>query len=449
MKSRVVLPLKEARKLSIYIKNIRVIDPQRSLDTIMDVYIDNGVLRIPGEDTKFDDSIICAKQIDGTGLWLVPGLVDMHVHLREPGEEYKETIETGSQAAVAGGVVAVAAMPNTKLVNDNEAVTRFILDRARDFASCYVYPVAAITKGLAGEELTEMGELVKAGAVAFSDDGNPVMNSQIMRRALEYSKIFGVPIISHCEDRLLSANGVMNEGKVSLELGLRGIPRIAEEIMVARDIAISGYTGAKVHIAHVSTAGSVELIRKAKQEGINVTAETAPHYFTLTEDEVRSYDARFKVNPPLRTEQDVDAILQGLSDGTIDVIATDHAPHSVLEKDVEFDFAAFGMIGLETSLAVSLDLVRKGVLSPLELIRKMSSNPASILDIPFGFLEKGGPVSFAVVDPDKEWAVKGENLFSRGVNCPYEGRTLKGKVKFTVVDGCVVFAEEEYSWLAR
>ncbi len=444
----IVSKLYDSKKISIYMKNIRVIDPVRSLDRVMDVQVSDGVFKLINDNQEIGVTS-CIKELDCSGLWLIPGLVDMHVHLREPGEEYKETIETGSQAAVAGGVVAVAAMPNTTPPNDTETVTRFILDRAKACASCYVFPVAAITKGLNGQQLTDMGNLVEAGAIAFSDDGNPVMDSTLMRRALEYSKIFGVPIISHCEDKMLSADGVMNEGKVSYELGLRGIPRIAEQIMVSRDIALAKYTGARVHIAHVSTKESVDLIRKAKTEGLNVTAETTPHYFSLTEEKVYSYDARYKVNPPLRTQQDINVILEGLHDGTIDAIATDHAPHSFLEKDIEFDFAAFGMIGLETSLAVSLELTRKGILSPAELIAKMSTNPAKILNIPFGFLENNGYASFAVIDPEEEWVVNNDDFYSKGVNCPFEGQVLKGRVKFTVINGRVVFAREEYSWLAK
>jgi dihydroorotase len=334
-------------------------------------------------------------------------------------------------------------MPNTKPPNDNPAVTTFIIEKARIEGHCLVHPVAAITKGLMGEELTEMGSLVNHGAVAFSDDGKPVMNSQIMRRAMEYSLIVSVPIISHCEDLQLSAGGVMNEGSLSLKLGLRGIPAIAEEVMVARDIKIAEWTGARLHIAHVSTKGSVELVRQAKKEGLQVTAETAPHYFSLTEDAVQSYNSLYKVNPPLRTSEDVEAVLEGLADGTIDAIATDHAPHSVLEKDVEFDRAAFGMIGLETALPLALDLVRKRVLSPIQLIAALSTNPSRIFGLPYGSIEAGKPAFLTLIDPDHEWTVRPQEFFSLSRNCPFEGWDVRGIAELTVVDGRLVFARNE------
>lgn len=439
-----VRSLYNAPELSLVFQNVCLIDPSVNRCEQADVVVVEGVVRhiLPANSYRGEEGAkIPVLPCDG--LWLVPGLVDMHVHLREPGEEYKETIASGTRAAVAGGFVAVACMPNTKPPNDNPAVTTFIIEKAQREGHCMVHPVAAITRGLAGEELTEMGSLVSHGAVAFSDDGKPVMNSQIMRRAMEYSLIFSVPIISHCEDLQLTAGGVMNESPLSIKLGLRGVPCIAEEVMVARDIKIAQWTGARLHIAHVSTKGSVELVRQAKKEGIQITAETAPHYFSLTEEAVQSYDPVYKVNPPLRTSEDVEAILEGLADGTIDVIATDHAPHSTLEKDVEFDSAASGMIGLETALPLALNLVRKGVLSPVKLIAALSTNPSRILGLPYGSVEVGKRAFLTLINPEHEWTVRSQEFFSLSRNCPFEGWAVRGIADMTVVDGRVVFARTE------
>ncbi len=437
-----VMKLKEAPLCSAIFKNVRLIDPATARDEISDVVIINGILQevMPSvEDKILRDKYPHLEIHHCDGLWLTPGFIDMHVHLREPGEEYKETISSGTKAGVAGGYIALACMPNTKPPNDNPAVTRFIIDRAKNEGYCHVHPVGAITKEIAGKELTEMGALVEAGAVGFSDDGQPVMNAQVMRRAMEYSKIFDVPIISHAEDKNLSADGVMNEGKISSLLGLRGIPKIAEEIMVARDIMLASWTKAKLHIAHVSTKGSVKLIREAKREGISVTAETAPHYFTLTEEALINYDPVFKVNPPLRTQEDVEAVIEGLVDGTIDVVATDHAPHSVIEKDVEFDNASSGMIGLETALSLLLELVFKGYLTPLEAIKKLTINPARILNLPYGRITPGEPAFVTLIDPTLEWTVKSEEFYSLSRNCPFENKRLKGVVRATIVEGRLVY----------
>ncbi|HPQ60712.1 MAG TPA: dihydroorotase, partial [Syntrophales bacterium] len=333
------------------LKGARIIDPSQNMDGLFDLLIEDGRVVMTGEKLAGGGNGP-VEEWDLTGKIIVPGLIDMHTHLREPGFEYKETIATGSSAAAAGGFTAIAAMANTNPVNDNRSVTEFILRRAREADIVRVYPVAAISRGLEGDVLTEFGDLKEAGAVAFSDDGKWVADSSLMRQALEYAASFRMPVISHCEDPFLTENGSMNEGLMSTELGLRGIPSIAEEIAVRRDIALAWYTGVSVHIAHVSTEGSVRAIREAKKAGIPVTAETAPHYFTLTEDHLATYDTAFKVNPPLRSARDVEAVKSGLADGTIDVIASDHAPHSSMEKDVEFEYAAFGMIGLETSLGL-------------------------------------------------------------------------------------------------
>lgn len=373
------------------------------------------------------------------GKLVVPGLIDIHTHLREPGFEYKETVRTGSLAAAAGGFTSIACMPNTDPVNDTRSVTEFILRKARQCGVVNVYPVAAVSKGSEGAVITEFADLRDAGAVAFSDDGKSVMNSGLTRRALEYAHTLGMPVISHCEDMDLAAGGAANEGVVATRLGLRGIPNIAEDLMVGRDIAIAEYTGTAVHIAHVSTAGAVELIREAKRRGVKVTAEAAPHHFTLTDEALKNYDTNAKVNPPLRTLADVNAVKEGLKDGSLDAIASDHAPHSTLEKDVEFDYAASGMIGLETSLALSLGLVEEGVLSLNQLVAKMSTNPARILKIQKGTLKVGADADVTVIDPDEEWTVDTRTFQSLSKNTPFNGWRLRGRAIFTIVGGDIKY----------
>jgi len=419
--------------MNILIKNGHIIDPSQDIDGIGDVLIENGRIK----EIILRPSMVMQrapdwKLIDATGLYVLPGLVDMHCHLREPGFSHKETIRTGTLAGLKGGFTSLCSMPNTNPVNDNETVTEFILRKAYAEGACYVYPVGAITKGQRGEELAELGRMHAAGCVAFSDDGRPVMNSLIMRRALEYSKVFEVPIISHCEDLALSEGGVVNEGKVSTRLGLKGIPKEAEEIMIARDIMLARLTGGRLHIAHVSTKRGVELIRRAKEEGINISAETCPHYFTLTEEAVVDYNTNAKVNPPLRTEEDLEAIIEGLKDGTIDVIATDHAPHHRDEKLQEFDRAPSGISGLETALSLSLKLVHEGHLSLKDLVLKMSFNPARILGIPKGTLRQGLPADIVLVDLNREFKVNSESFVSLGKNTPFDGWTLKGMAVLTI-----------------
>ncbi len=425
---------------SFLLRQARVLDPEHHRDETADILVSGGILKeITPHLNIRETGLSNIQEIDLKGKWVAPGFVDMHVHLREPGEEYKETIESGTRAAVAGGYVAVACMPNTHPVNDCAAVTRFILDRARERASCHVFPVAAITLGLQGNDLTQMGELREAGAVAVSDDGRPVMDSMTMRRALEYSRTFNLLVISHAEDLSLAEKGVMNEGPTSTLLGLRGIPAAAEEVMIARDILLSQLTGAPVHIAHVSTEGSVSLIRNAKNLGIQVTAETAPQYFTLTDDALMEFNTVFKVNPPIRRLRDVEAIKRGLADGTLDAIATDHAPHSSLEKDTEFEYAANGVIGLESALPLALGLVREGILSPLETVAKLSRNPARILGIPLGSLETGKPAHLTVIDPEAAHVLDAETFQSKSRNCPFHGWKVQGQVLMTVVDGRIAF----------
>jgi dihydroorotase len=424
--------------MRLLLKGGRIVDPSAGLDERMDLLIENRRIAAVGKDLP-DSSKAKGrsglKVLELEGKLVVPGLIDMHTHLREPGYEYKETIQTGSEAAVAGGFTSIACMPNTDPVNDNSSVTEFIIRQARAAGLVNVYPVAAVSKSSQGIELSEFGDLRDAGAVAFSDDGNPVMDSGLMRRALEYAASLGLPVISHCEDTHLAAGGAMNEGLVATKLGLRGIPNIAEDIMVARDIAIAEYTGTPVHIAHVSTAGAVQLIREAKNRGVRVTAEATPHHFTLTHEAVKGFDTNAKVNPPLRSREDVEAVKRGLVDGTIEVIASDHAPHSSMEKDVEFDYAAFGMVGLETAFSLSLQLVLDGVLTLEQLILKMSTNPARILRIPKGSLRVGADADVTVIDLESSWKVDPARFRSRSRNTPFRGWNLQGRAAFTIVAG--------------
>jgi dihydroorotase len=423
--------------MRIRISGGRIIDPGR-IDTVGDVVVENGKIRSVGP----PDSEAADQVIDARNCLVVPGLIDVHVHLREPGHEYKETIASGAAAAVAGGFTAVCAMPNTNPVNDNAQVTRFILDRARAAGLARVYPVASITRGLKGEQLSEFAELKEAGAVAFSDDGRPVVGSRMMRRAMEYARGFDMPIVSHCEELDLAGDGVMNEGVVATRLGLAGIPNAAESIMVMRDIALAELTGARLHVCHVSCAESIAAIRAAKDRGVRVTAETAPHYFTLTEEAVAEYDTRAKMNPPLRTEADRQAVRQALADGTLDAIATDHAPHSILEKEVEFDQAANGIIGLETALPLSLRLVADGVLPLTDLIAKLTVTPARVFGLPCGLIP-GGAADITVIDPQRTWTVDAERFASLSRNCPFDGWPVTGRAVLTMVDGRIVYEAPE------
>jgi dihydroorotase len=430
----------------IQIKGGRLIDPE-NFDGIADIFVDNGkIVEIRESEKKGslnqESSIPYPESriIDATGKIVTPGLIDMHVHLRDPGYEYKETIETGCQAAAAGGITAVCCMPNTNPVNDSRQVTEYILKKAAECQTAHVFPVAAISKGLEGKELCEYEDLKNAGAIAVSDDGLPVMDSQLMRRALEHAQKFNLLVISHCEDLNLLADGVMNEGALATRLGLAGIPNACESIMVMREIALAELTESPVHIAHVSTKESVRAIRDAKKRGVTVTAETAPHYFTLTEEVVEEYSTNAKMNPPLRSREDRAAIREGLADGTIDVIATDHAPHSSDEKEVEFDKAPNGIIGLETSVSLGLKLVEDGVISVHQLVEKMSIRPAKILGLDNG-LKVGNAADITIIDPAKDYTVDTTRFRSLSRNTPFKSWNLKGKAALTMVMGRVVFEE--------
>jgi dihydroorotase len=428
--------------MNFLIKKARVVDPASGIDGPMDVLVDEGKIAELGQEIPESKVRRGAPPgggvINGMGKVLVPGLIDMHCHLREPGFEYKETIESGSLAGAAGGYTSLACMANTLPVNDNPAVTEYILRQAREKAWINIFPIGAVTKELKGESLAEIGELKNAGVVALSDDGKPLTNAGLFRRALEYAKGFGLTIISHCEDLNLVGQGVMNEGFVSTTLGLRGIPNAAEEVMVLRDIALAELTGASLHVAHVSAAESVRAIREAKARGVKVTAETAPHYFTLNDEAVWGFDPNTKINPPLRAAKDVAAVIAGLKDGTLDAIATDHAPQTAIEKDVEFDYAANGIIGLETALPLTLRLVHEGSLTLITAIEKLTLRPARILGLDKGRLKVGADADLTLIDLAREQTVDVNQFRSKSRNSPFQGWKLKGLAVLTIVGGRIV-----------
>lgn len=421
--------------MPILIKGGKVVDPGRFVG-VGDVLIDQGKVVAVGPNLQAPAG---STMIEAKDRLVLPGFVDLHVHFREPGFEYKETIQSGSAAAVAGGFTTVCCMPNTNPVNDNQAVTEFILERSRIAGLANVWPVGAITKGSEGKELAEIGDLRRSGCVAISDDGKPVMNSLVMRRAMEYALAFDLTVVDHCEDLHLAEGGCMNEGLVSTELGLPGIPSAAEDVMVARNLSLSELTGARLHLAHISTAGSVRMVREAKARGIKVTAEACPHHFTLTEEVVRGYNTHAKMNPPLRTWDDVRAIKEGLRDGTIDVIATDHAPHATQEKQQDFTEAPFGIVGLETALSLTLGLVEEGVMSLEQAVEKLTSAPAAAFGLKKGTLAVGADADVTIVDQQAEWVVDPGKFRSKSRNTPFVGWKVKGRVLTTIVGGRVVF----------
>lgn len=422
--------------MKILIKGGRVMNPATGFDSVCDVYIIDGIIEKIGADiTEQAD-----KAIDATGKIVAPGLIDMHTHLREPGQEYKEDIKSGTRAAAQGGFTSVACMPNTSPVLDNAPLVEFVKNKAAKEGCVNVYPIGAVSKGQKGEQLAEIGDMKEAGAVAVSDDGRPVSNPVLMRHAMEYADMFGMLVISHCEDLNLVAGGSMNEGFVSTRLGLKGIPNAAEEVQIARDVILAKETGKRLHIAHVSTAGGVEIIRQAKKQGIRVTAETCPHYFTLTDEAVEGFDTNAKMNPPLRTQKDVDAVIEGLCDGTLDAIATDHAPHHRDEKEVEFAVAANGIVGLETALCLGIThLVRKKYLTLSELLAKMTCNPADILSLNKGKLEEKADADIVIFSDDEAYTVDKETFASKSKNTPYHGWEVYGRVECTIVGGKVVY----------
>ena len=421
--------------MAIYIAGGHVIDPGR-FNGVADVLIDEGRVVAVGANLKVPAG---ATKIDARGRLVLPGFVDLHVHFREPGFEYKESIQSGAAAAVAGGFTSVCCMPNTNPVNDNQAITEFMLDRAKSAGLANVFPIGAITKGSEGKELAEIGDLRRAGCVAISDDGKPVMNSLVMRRAMEYALAFDVPVVDHCEDLHLAEGGCMNEGVISTELGLPGMPSAAEDVMVARNVALAELTGARLHLAHISTEGSARMVREAKSRGLKVTAEACPHHFTITEEVVRGYNTYAKMNPPLRTWKDVQAIKEGLRDGTIDVIATDHAPHATQEKQLGFAEAPFGIVGLETALPLTFALVEEGVLSLESAVDKLSTAPAKVFGLAKGTLAVGADADVTIVDQQEQWEVDPAKFFSKSRNTPFAGWKVKGRVRTTIVGGRVVF----------
>ena len=414
----------------------RVIDPSRGTDGIADLYLVNGKVEAVGRNIPVGEGV---RRIEATGKIVAPGFIDVHVHFREPGQEHMETIATGAMAAAAGGFTGVCVMPNTDPVIDNQAAVGFVVRQAIRAGKARVYPIGCVSLGQRGLQLAEFGEMVAAGAVAVSDDGHAVASSQLMRTALEYAKVFGIPVADHCEDPTLAA-GVMHEGIVATRLGLKGIPAAAEEIMVARDLVLAELTGGHIHLCHISTRGSVDLIRRAKDMGLNVTAEATPHHFSLTHEWCEGYNTNAKMSPPLRELADVVAIREGLKDGTIDCVATDHAPHHYDAKQREFDEAPNGIIGLETAIGVAIrDLVDTGVLSFPELVTRMSTTPARIFKLPGGTLAVGAPADVVVFDPGRRWTVEARDLHSKSTNSPYLGQILVGQAELTTVGGRVVF----------
>ncbi len=425
------------------LKNIRLVDPTQGFDGPAELHIEKGIVKNISKPAELSTQLKNVESLDGESALCLPGLVDVHVHLREPGAEYKETIETGTEAAAAGGVTSVCCMANTKPVNDNPYVTQFILSQAKLHGKVRVFPIGALSKELKGESLAEIGKMVAAGIVGVSDDGMTVMNSYLMRKALDYCKTFDVPIISHAEDTNLVGQGVMNEGVHSNCLGLRGVPSEAEEIIVARDIALARLTKGRIHFAHISTWQALEHIRRAKHEGLKVTAEVSPHHLMFTDEDVQSYESHFKMSPPLRSKKDIEALMASLKDGTIDCIATDHAPHAPRDKEVLFEFAANGVVGLESLFSVGIKLVDSGVIDLKKLVELMSTKPSQIFKLGVGSLRPGSKADFVLCDPKKEFEFSAKNLHSKSKNTPFHGMKMKGKIHATFVDGICRYHEEE------
>ncbi len=426
----------------ILIRNGLLIDPASKLEAERDILVENDIIREIGQPGSLS-AVQVKRTIDAKGKWVVPGLIDLHVHLREPGFEWKETIQSGARAAAMGGFTSICCMPNTSPTNDRAEITRFILERGESLGLARVLPIGAVSVGLKGQDLSPLSELAQAGCVAFSDDGEPVWNSGLMRRALEWCLMLGLPISCHEEDKCLSAGGCMNESGLSFKLGLPGMPKVAEEVMIARDIELARTTGGKIHICHVSSARSVELIRRAKNDQINISAEVTPHHLLLTEDGVANYDTNFKMSPPLREAEDVEALLLGLKDGTIDAIASDHAPHDLDSKRVEFSKASFGVIGLQTNLPLTLELVRSEKISRLRAIEAWTSAPAKAFGLRYGTLRKGACADICLIDPQHEWKFEPETIESKSKNSPFLARALKGIADTVIRNGVVVVSDKK------
>jgi len=442
----------------LLIRGGRIVDPGRGIDWVGDLLVAEGRIVQIGDTVAKGTSVAAilnkAENLDAAGLVVCPGFVDLHCHLREPGFEYKETIATGTKAAAAGGFAAVCCMANTQPPLDAVTAVDWVQERTSKDSLITVLPIGCLSEGRKGEELTDMAGLAEAGVVAFSDDGDPVVSSQLMRRAMECSRDLGLPIIDHCEDRALSSGGAINEGRMSTETGLKGIPAVAEEVMVARDLVLARATGARVHIAHVSTRGSVQLIRYAEDEGISITAEVTPHHLTLTEERIlgessdKPFDTNAKVNPPLRTRADVEAVIEGLRDDVIDAIATDHAPHTLADKDCEMELAAFGISGFETAFGCLMDLVHRKKVTLTQLLSKLTCEPARIIasNGELGTLKLGALANITILDPDREWTVDSSKFASKGKNTPYDGYRFKGRVMATVANGTIAYMDD---WLER
>ena len=425
--------------MTILIKNGRLINPSENLDKVMDIFVEDGIIKEKAESIEKQADTV----IDAAGCYVMPGLIDLHVHFRDPGLTYKEDIETGSRAAAKGGFTTVCCMPNTKPVVDNVETVKYIIEKGEKTGLTNVLPVGAVTKNMAGVEITDVEELKKAGICAISEDGKSVMNSGVYRKAMKNAAKANVPVLAHCEDINLVEGGVINLGDKSSELGVKGISNAVEDVIAMRDIMLAKETGATLHLCHCSTKDSVEMVKRAKEEGIKVTAEVCPHHFSMCSDDITSNDGNFKMNPPLRAREDMEALIKGLQDDIMDVISTDHAPHSVEEKAKDLEHAPFGIVGLETSVALTVtNLVKKGYLTPMQMAAKMSYNPAKVLGIPKGTLDEGKIADITIIDPDKEYTIDVNNFESKGKNTPFDGYKVSGEVEYTILNGKIVYSNK-------
>lgn len=425
--------------MTILIKNGRLINPSENLDKVMDIFVEDGIIKEKAESIEKQADTV----IDAAGCYVMPGLIDLHVHFRDPGLTYKEDIETGSKAAAKGGFTTVCCMPNTKPVVDNVETVKYIIEKGEKTGLTNVLPVGAVTKNMAGIEITDVEELKKAGICAISEDGKSVMNSGVYRKAMKNAAKANVPVLAHCEDINLVEGGVINLGDKSSELGVKGISNAVEDVISMRDIMLAKETGATLHLCHCSTKDSVEMVKRAKEEGIKVTAEVCPHHFSMCSDDITSNDGNFKMNPPLRAREDMEALIKGLQDDIMDVISTDHAPHSAEEKAKDLEHAPFGIVGLETSVALTVtNLVKKGYLTPMQMAAKMSYNPAKVLGIPKGTLDEGKIADITIIDPDKEYTIDANTFESKGKNTPFDGYKVSGEVEYTILNGKVVYSNK-------